>query len=290
MLKLDRLVWMDGITFTAYGVRVGIRVNDPAYIAQLRRYLPPGSKPARSDIVDRLFSVIVGGEGTTHGVRRFNLLYENHVQIARTLELKEVFDSLESTMRLYIAEWAKRRVFVHAGVVGWHGRAIIIPGRSFSGKTTLVAELVRAGATYYSDEYAVLDEKGRVHPFPKPLSLRLGGGFEQTDFTVEELGGQAGVNPLPVGLVLMSEFREGTRWRPKEISAGQGALALLANTVSARRAPEKALAALQQAVAGAKVLKGTRGEASEIVNSILEEFDEIKNVPISANSGKLCVA
>lgn len=276
MQKLDRLVWMDGIAFTAYGVRVGIKINDARYIDQLQRYLPPGSKPARSNIVDRVFSIVVGGKGTRHGVRRFNLLYENHVQIARTLELKEVFDSLESTMRLYVAEWSKRRVFVHAGVVGWHGRAIIIPGRSFSGKTTLVAELVRAGATYYSDEYAVLDEKGRVHPFSKPLSLRLGSGSEQTDFTVEELGGQAGTMPLPVSLVLLSEFKKGKRWRPQELSAGQGALALLANTVSARRAPEKALAALQQAVAGAKVLKGSRGEASEIVNSILTEFDEIK--------------
>jgi hypothetical protein len=31
-----------------------------------------------------------------------------------------------------------------------------------------VAELVRAGATYYSDEFAVLDSRGRVHPFPRP--------------------------------------------------------------------------------------------------------------------------
>lgn len=290
MSKIDSLVWMDGFAFTAYGVRIGIRVSDASYIEQLQRYLPPGSKPARSNVVDRVYSVIIGGEGTRRGVRRFNLLYENHVQIARTLELKRVFDSLESTLRLYIAEWSKRSVFVHAGVVGWRGRAIIIPGRSFSGKTTLVAELVRAGATYYSDEYAVLDEKGFVHPFSKPLSLRLQGGSEQTDFTVEELGGHAGVRPLPVGLVLLSGFKEGARWRPKRISAGQGALALLSNTVSARRAPEKALVALQQAVAGAKVLKGTRGEASQIVGSILAEFDVIKDVPISANGGKLCVA
>ena len=44
-------------------------------------------------------------------------------------------------------------------IVTWgRGRAIVIPGRTFSGKSTLVAELVRAGATYYSDEYAVEDE------------------------------------------------------------------------------------------------------------------------------------
>ena len=71
-----------------------------------------------------------------------------------------------------IAEVARNRVFVHAGVVGWKGRAIVIPGRSYSGKSTLVSELIRAGAAYYSDEYAVFDSRGRVYPFAKPLEMR----------------------------------------------------------------------------------------------------------------------
>jgi hypothetical protein len=37
--------------------------------------------------------------------------------------------------------------------------AILIAGRSFSGNTTLAAELVRAGATYYSDEFKVVDSE-----------------------------------------------------------------------------------------------------------------------------------
>ena len=66
---------------------------------------------------------------------------------------------------VHVANYAPDRVFVHAGVVAWRGRALVLPGTSFAGKTTLVAELVRAGAIYYSDEYAVLDEQGRVHPY-----------------------------------------------------------------------------------------------------------------------------
>jgi hypothetical protein len=79
---------------------------------------------------------------------------------------------LESEIRQTVAKGAARRTFVHAGVVGWNGRAILVPGRSRSGKTTLVAELVKAGAQYLSDEFAVLDGRGRVHPFAKPLSIR----------------------------------------------------------------------------------------------------------------------
>ena len=51
-----------------------------------------------------------------------------------------------------------------AGVVGWENRAIVMPGASFAGKTTLVRAWLEAGATYYSDEFAVLDRAGRVHP------------------------------------------------------------------------------------------------------------------------------
>ena len=68
-----------------------------------------------------------------------------------------------------------------------------LPGHSFSGKSTLVAALVRAGAVYYSDEFAVLDPDGFVHPYAKALSLDVAR-------QVEELGGVAGDEPLPARL------------------------------------------------------------------------------------------
>src|SRR5438045_8281052 len=109
-----------------------------------------------------------------------------------------MFAPLESHLRLCVAELAKHRVFVHAGVVGWKGKAIVIPGRSYSGKSTLVSELVKAGATYYSDDYAVFDARGRVYPFPKPLEMRDEGAFRQTKIGVEDFGGRNATKPIPV--------------------------------------------------------------------------------------------
>jgi hypothetical protein len=163
-------------------------------------------------------------------------------------------------------------VFVHAGVVGWRGKAILIPGRSHTGKTTLVAELVRAGATYYSDEYAVLDEKGRVHPYLKPLGIREGDDYRQTMYTPESIGGKVGTKPLPVGHVLVSGYKEGARWRPRPISAGQAVLALLDNAVSARRQPEKVMAALKTVASNANALKSERGEASAVSEFVIRNF------------------
>ncbi|HEX8737900.1 MAG TPA: hypothetical protein VF721_21390, partial [Pyrinomonadaceae bacterium] len=84
----------------------------------------------------------------------------------------DVLRGFETQLRLTVAEYAPERVFVHAGVVAWKDLAIVIPARSFQGKTSLVAELVRRGAVYYSDEYAIFDLEGCVHPFPKTLSIR----------------------------------------------------------------------------------------------------------------------
>jgi hypothetical protein len=145
----------------------------------------------------------------------------------------------------------------------------LIPGKSFTGKTTLVAELVRAGATYYSDEYAVLDDEGMVHPYAKPLSLR-DERQEQHDHHVHALGGVAGVEPLRVSLVVVTSYRPGTTWRPQQVSAGRGALALLSNTVPARLRPEQSMKTTSRAVDDAVVLEGERGEAADIAARLLE--------------------
>ncbi len=185
--------------------------------------------------------------------------------------MERVLETFASDLRLFVAERARRKVFVHAGVVGWRGRAILIPGQSMSGKTSLVVELLRAGATYYSDKYAVLDEQGRVHPFPKTISVRDQESlYRQTERAVETFGALPGVKPLPVGLVIVSSYKAGARWRPRTVTAGQAILELLAHTISARQQPEKALSVLQRAVANASVLKGVRGEADEVVHSLLE--------------------
>src|SRR5437867_4831683 len=164
MEKIDRLGWVAGIAFNAYGLRVGIRTNRPEVMERIMGLLPLGWKPLSSRRVEGLYSLRVGGNGSSNGkIRYFNLLYSGIARIARSDNLKDVLDSLEINLRHYVAEYAPNKLFIHAGVVGWRGRAIVIPGQTFTGKSTLVAELVRAGATYYSDEYALLDPQGRVH-------------------------------------------------------------------------------------------------------------------------------
>ena len=272
--KTNGLRWTEGVPFIAYGVRVGVRTNTAKALKLIYARLPLGWKPASSPVVERLYSVAVDGSGAQRGADRLHVLYENDVEIARTKDAEMLFDRLESSLRLYVAEMARRRIFVHAGVVGWRNQAIVIPARSLGGKSTLTAEFVRAGAKYYSDEYAVLDSRGRVHPYAKPISIRDDRDYKQTDYPVESFGGVAGKRPLPVGLVILADYKKGARWRPKQLSSGQAVLALLDHTVSARRYPDKAFETLREVVARARVMKGVRGEAGEVVKSVLARLEK----------------
>lgn len=273
MEKIDRLGWAAGLSFTAYGRRVGIRVSDPSIFGSVLGLLPPGWGPASSPLVHRLYSLVVGGPGPRAGTRRYNLLYENAALLARTMDLDAVLDTLQGNLHRYVAEFARGRIFVHAGVVGWHGQAIVLPGRSFAGKSTLVAALVKAGATYYSDEYAVFDLRGRAHPFRRPLSLRGAPDERPRTYSAAELGAPRTGKPLPVGLVALTKYRSSARWRPRPLSPGRAVLALLSNTVPARRRPEVALQTLQRAVIGALVIESARGEAETVAESILHLAD-----------------
>jgi hypothetical protein len=199
------------------------------------------------------------------------------------MELNEVFETLESTLHFNVAVRARRKIFVHAGVVGWRGQAIVIPGRSMSGKTTLVAELVRRGATYYSDEYAPFDVLGRVHPYARSLMVREEGKEQQQRYTVEALGGRAGTRPLPVALVAIGVFQAGAKWRPRRLTPGQALMALMDHAVLARLRPQTALTFLRPVALGATVLKGRRGEAREMAERLLNEVDKsialLRNAP-----------
>jgi hypothetical protein len=267
MDKIDRLDWAAGMSIHAYGRRIGVRTNDPSILDRIRELLPPGWEDCFSPLVDHLFSLWVGADGGR--MRNFHLLYGGFTRLARSPDLDEVLHALESHLHLYVGEYAVNRVFVHAGVVGWAGQALLLPGASRAGKSTLVAALLRAGAEYYSDEYAVLDPDGRVRPFPRRLSLRREDDTSER-YGPEAFGARTGERALPVGLVAVVHYRPGARRRARSLTPGQAVLALLEHTLSAQVDPEGSLRVLEKAVAPAVCLKSARGEADETARELLE--------------------
>jgi len=71
--------------------------------------------------------------------------------------------------RLATKALSERLVSLHAAALASCGRAILFVGASGAGKSSLATQGLLAGMGYLSDEFALLDVKGRVHPFPRPL-------------------------------------------------------------------------------------------------------------------------
>lgn len=269
MNKLENVDWADSIGFSSFGIKIGIRVNRPNAIHEVIHRLPPCREPIVASNVDVTYSLIFDEIRSWLRPRRYAFLYESNRQLGKSTRIVDIYDLLETTIQMRVAEFSHDRIFVHSGVVGLNGRAVLIPGRSYSGKSTLVSELIKAGAVYYSDEYAVLDSDGMVHPYPRPLALRIGESGTQIKFPPDSFGARTGNEPLKPGLVLITRFDAEAKWSPDRISSGEGALELLANTVPARTRPVEAMSSIRNALADSMILKSPRGEAGEVVNFVM---------------------
>ncbi len=256
------------IAFSSFGVAVELTLDDPGLESRVRGVLPPGWAPADGADAQARFRVtsdleVIGADGQV---------------VSATLPARlrctpdGALRALDSAVRSQIGVLAPGHIFIHAGVVAHDGVAIVLPGRTHSGKTTLVSALVVAGAQYCSDEYAVLDAEGLVHPYPRPLSVRRWRGAAQKDVPVEAFGGVPADAAFPIGLIVRTRFVRGADFKPEHQSPAQGAMELLANALAARERPAEALGTTRRAAAGAVVLAGPRGEAEPTARHLLEQL------------------
>jgi hypothetical protein len=257
------------VGFTAFGTSFRLRAEDGAVLGgAVERARTLGWSPTSDDeaAIDYLFRC-----GSVDDRSRSFELECDGAPVRRTADLRQLFDAFEDHAKLETACRAKGVLFVHAGVVGWHGRGIVMPGRSGAGKTTLVKAFLEAGAEYYSDEFAVLDAEGRAHAYALPLSIRRD-GVPVDRQSAERVGARVGVTPLSVDLIVVTEYQRGARWRPRALSKSETLLALLENTIAARQPPQQTLPLLRQTVLGGRTIRSRRGEARAAVNRLLAEL------------------
>ena len=248
----------------AFGVPFQLTADSDSVLAHMLACAPLGTQICASPSpAARQFSLLApqdpGG---------FRLTIDEEI-VAEHPDLQSATQQLTRDLMVHVANYAPDRIFVHAGVVGWQGHALVLPGTSFAGKTTLVGELVRAGATYYSDEYAVLDEHGRVHPYARDLQMRRPGSPEQTSVAVEHLNGTVGTAPLPVLHVAFVEYKESGQWNPEPVSTGMAVLDMLQHTIPVQRTPARVMATLAKMMENATAVRSERGEACGAAHALL---------------------
>jgi hypothetical protein len=253
------------IAFESFGVRVAIAAPEEWELDYVRAILPPGWQPCPPDDVHKRFTIELDQ------LDRSVIRRDGKKVTEAGLGPNHALFVLESQVRSFVALNSPDHIFVHAGVVAIDERLLVLPGFSFSGKTTLVTSLVRAGATYYSDEYALIDPDGLVHPYPRRLSLR-DKDFSRTDVHVADLGGVAGDKALPISRILVTTYDPSAEWNPRKLSSGECAMALLSHTVAARSRPEQVMYHLRRAVEGAVGYESPRGESEELAKRLVSEL------------------
>ncbi len=251
---------------TAFGVSFQLAADSDCVLAKMLQCAPLGTavraaEPAEADA--QRFALL-----ESRGAVGYRLAIGDEV-VAENAALPPLLDQLARDLMVHVANYAPDRVFLHAGVVAWRGRALVLPGTSFAGKTTLVAELVRAGSTYYSDEYAVLDALGRVHPYARELQMRRPGSPEQTAVAVAQLDGTAGVEPLRVSHLVFTEYKASGLWHPEPVSAGMAVLEMLRHAIPVQRSPARVMATLAKMMETATALRTERGEARQAAYALL---------------------
>ena len=270
---------MAAVTLCAYGRTV--KLVGPDKVVGLALKLLPSTYGPTESAPERTW---------TAGVRddeQLSVLVER-TELGSYADASAATEALLADLELWVAEHAQGAVFVHAGCAVADGRAIVIPGYTWFGKTSLVAALVRAGADYYSDEYAVLDDRGLVHPYPRSLRVRSRVGGTTERVPVAELGGTTGHGPAQVGLIAAVRYDGETGWDVAPVSRSQAALQLLTHTVGAQSSPEVALHAIQGATEGALAVVGVRGEADEAASTLLEMLDGLPSSRGGDSSGGNC--
>jgi hypothetical protein len=261
-------------TVSLFGVVVRLTADSAELLERMQAALPPVWQPATSSAPG--FSLRALHEDDEGGQLRLEQELPGGelgwLPLQRgSVEL--VLDYVRGAVREFVAHNARDYVFIHAGVVARHGQALVLPGESFAGKSTLTAALARAGAVYYSDDFAVLAADGLVHPFPEPIALRLTpGSLTQTPHPAARLGIAVGSLPVPIGLVALAQYKPGASWRPHRLSSASAILELIAHTLECTGRPQLTVTTLRRALASALVLKGERGEADQTAPLLLAEL------------------
>jgi hypothetical protein len=153
-----------------------------------------------------------------------------------------------------------------------------------------VLALLAEGARYFSDEYAVIDRRGKIHPFPRPISLRQ--GVESSRVTpVAQYGCFHGIRATAI---ISTYYSSRGEWEPSVASPGATVLEMMSNAIAARYHTNLILKCLTEVVKGTVCWRGARGEADIAARRIVAalrandtapspEFDD--QAPPSAGCG-----
>jgi hypothetical protein len=177
---------------------------------------------------------------------------------------------------------------VHAAAASWRGRGLLFPAPMDSGKTTLVAGLIRTGLRYLTDEAALIDQNGWLHPYPKTLSLRPPSVEAIPDVkrslppefawrsrlkyhvTPRDLGSRAIGPPCPVRFMIVPSYVPGSSTMLDALSRPAALMDLATNCFNLSRFGAEGLALLGRVAKNAQCYTLRMGDLDSAVTMVLD--------------------
>ena len=195
-------------------------------------------------------------------------------------ESADAYVRLQQEIDDHVVRHASGFAFVHSGVIGVGDAAALLIAPSGHGKSSIVEELVARArvdppvdqcADYYSDEYAAIDARGWVHPYPRSLLVRRGNPT-QRPVTPHELGARVATAPAQVRLVLEAPHsaEETTPLRITPLDQGAALQLLLKNTPQPIEDFPGIFGPFTKVAGQARSYSGIRGEAPVAARAILD--------------------
>jgi hypothetical protein len=239
---------------------VTIAADSEPTSATLNRYMLPWLP--RADKPSALSFRVTENEGGF-------VLYGAEGVISRSLTVEGIVPTLQGFVDADFVHRLDDAVAIHAGAVAWRGSVLLFPGASHSGKSTLVAELLKHGFEYFSDEYALIDANGFAHPYPRALMIR-GGNPEARPLLARETGATIGCAGARVAAILALRYTPGADWRVRPLPQAEMLITLLKSTPHDIRRSGRLFAQLAQVTGKAVCFAGIRGDAPTAIGSILK--------------------
>jgi hypothetical protein len=250
-------------TVAAYGLTVSFRTNCAQMQRQLATYiwpwLPRDTQPAENP--DLVFTI--AAENSTY---RFFL---GPTEVACVAAVHDALNLAQNCLDEQFTSRAKDVIPLHAGAVAFGNAGVVLPGQSHYGKSTLVYEFLKLGGAYYSDEYALLDDQGLLHPYPRALMLRNGSG-EVHATLAPEMDRHRVPPPVNVAYILAIRYQPGAVFEVEATDQSSMVITLLKNTPRAIGASSKVFAPIALAVSRAHCFVGIRGSARDAALRIRE--------------------
>ncbi len=283
MIAMGRHAWAFDAHYKVLSHEVRIRSNR----ARLGRMLEPLLAPFRSEPASGAptYSILHGRSRTRPEMAVFLDGEDVHLSDSPAAALDYVVWNIHEVAM----ERSGRFLAFHAAAAALEGRGLLLPAPPESGKSTLVAGLVRDGWSFLADEYATVDARtGLLHPFPRalwlaPESIALLGdlkgvvpealwaeGRSKYFLSPDALRAEAVGVPCPVRLVVAPSYEARGRTLLEPLSRAEAGYLLADNCFNFARFADRGLRTVASVVGGARCYRLRFGRLAEAVATIRE--------------------